>query len=87
MATMQFSEEICADDKRNLQICHAVGSVTCVNQGVEPWVLQRALARVSETSIEPGESDCSSPKSLDSTSTKMWNWANNLYRFYTSAHN
>jgi len=35
---MQFSEEICAEDKRNLQICHAVGSVTCVNQGLEPWV-------------------------------------------------
>ena len=23
----------------------AVGSVTCVNQGVEPWVLQRVLVR------------------------------------------
>ena len=48
---MQFSEEICAQDKRNLQICHAVGSVTCVNHAVEPWVLQRALASALPASI------------------------------------
>ena len=30
---------------QNLQICHAATSATRVNQGVEPWVSQRPLAR------------------------------------------
>ena len=30
----------------NLQICHAATSATRVNQGVEPWVSQRALASI-----------------------------------------
>jgi hypothetical protein len=29
------------ENKQNLQICHAATSETRVNQGVEPWVLQR----------------------------------------------
>ena len=34
---------------QNLQICHAATSATRVNQGVEPWVSQRPLARTAQT--------------------------------------
>ena len=33
---------------QNLQICHAATSAPRVNQGVEPWVSQRPLARWPE---------------------------------------
>jgi aryl-alcohol dehydrogenase-like predicted oxidoreductase len=33
------------ENKHNLQICHAAASPTRVNQGLEPWVSQRPLAR------------------------------------------
>ena len=32
------------ENKQNLQIRHVAASTTRVNQGVEPWVLQRPLA-------------------------------------------
>jgi hypothetical protein len=33
------------ENKQNLQIRHVAASTTRVNQGVQPWVLQRPLAR------------------------------------------
>ena len=36
---------MCEENKQNLQICHAATSAPRVNQGVEPWVSQRPLAR------------------------------------------
>jgi hypothetical protein len=34
------------ENKQNLQICHAAAPPTRVNQGLEPWVPQRPLARL-----------------------------------------
>jgi hypothetical protein len=39
---------------QNLQICHAATSATRVNQGVEPWVSQRPLARCCGYADWPG---------------------------------
>ena len=43
---------------QNLQICHSATSATRINQGVEPWVSQRPLARGAENGVvgvsEPG---------------------------------
>ena len=50
------------ENKQNLQICHAATSATRVNQGVESWVSQRALARACRknyTLQNPGS--CRSP--------------------------
>jgi hypothetical protein len=35
------------ENKHNLQICHVAASTPRVNQGVQPWVSQRPLAKLA----------------------------------------
>jgi len=39
------------ENKHNLQICHVAASTPRVNQGVQPWVSQRPLARVEKPTV------------------------------------
>lgn len=43
------------ENKHNLQICHVAASTPRVNQGVQPWVSQRPLARFFKQHPEQAE--------------------------------
>ncbi len=60
------------ENKQNLQICHAATSATRVNQGVEPWVLQRPLASFARASVNRSDARVTTACWVCKRDSKIW---------------